>query len=159
MPLVTYRFHLASAIAAALLAASLIVGCGSSDSDETSLTKAQFIKQGDAICKKVDEQRIARLNKFLSSHSRAYLTTNAGEEEVTGLIALQPLETKLDGLADLGTPSGDEELVDPIISGLEKAIDEAEENPSQIEANYNAIFGPVNQAARQYGFKVCSRIL
>ena len=39
------------AVAIALVAAGAGAGCGGDD-DEKALTKAEFIKQGDAICKK-----------------------------------------------------------------------------------------------------------
>ena len=58
---------LTAAVAAAVLAA-LVAGCGGggdTTTDETvTLTKAEFIKQGDAICKEGNEEIEAGFEKF-----------------------------------------------------------------------------------------------
>ena len=52
------------AVLAVLVAlAALVAGCGDGDDSDTTatLTKAEFIKQGDRICEKAEEQSEAQL--------------------------------------------------------------------------------------------------
>lgn len=150
----------AASIAAVFLSGLLILGCGGSSDDETAtLSKAQVIKQGDAICLKVDQQRGGMIENWLSDKSEEFARSKAGNIALVKAVAIPTLEKKAEGLESLAVPSDDEEQIDQIVEGLESAVEAIEDEPDQVEARYEQVFGPANETAKAYGFKVCSKVL
>lgn len=132
----------------ALISAALMlvaVGCGGGDDSTTSsLTKAQFIKQADAICKKADAARLKALSE-----------TTGSQLEVLSA-AMQPIQKQAEEIAALGAPSGDDEEIDAIVTEMEKGVEQAEKGGN---ANIEKAFVKVDQLSGQYGFKVCASTL
>jgi len=149
-----------SSLAAALAIAALASGCGGGSNSETSsLTKAQFIKRGDAICQRADNQRQLLLEKWVEDHSTESLTTKNGEAAMIKASAIPSLQAEVDGLTALGAPSGDEELINSITRGLEEAIQRIEDDPTGLASYQAAAFNQIDATARKYGFKVCAELL
>ncbi len=129
-------------------------GCGGGGSTTTtsaSLSKAQFIKQADAICEQADKAQIVALTTATKGMSSQQLKSPAVQAEV-GEKGLQPLLVEAEEIAELGAPQGDEAKIAAIVEGIEKAVEKSEGNPTVIEVS----FAPVNKLAALYGFKACS---
>jgi hypothetical protein len=146
------------ALLAALAALALVVaGCGggSDSTDSSSLTKAQLIKQGDAICEKGEETLEAEANEFAKENGiDTSKPTKAQQEEVIEQVVAPALRKQAEELRELGTPSGEEEAVEEIFDTLEEGTEELEEEPGKLLEGNN----PVEKAgnlAQKYGFKEC----
>jgi hypothetical protein len=148
------------ALLAALAALALIVaGCGSgggsTSSESSSLTKAELIKQGDAICKQGEEALEEEANEFAKENGiDTNKPTKAQQEEVIAQVVAPSLHKQAEELRELGTPSGEESVVEEIFDSLEKGTEELEAEPGALLKGTN----PVEEAsklAREYGFKEC----
>jgi hypothetical protein len=148
---------LLAALAALMALAALVAGCGGGDSttDETvTLTKTEFIKQGDAICKKGNDQSEKEAEEFAEEND--FTLEKASKEQIEEAVAevLVPnLEKQAEELDELGAPEGDEEQVEEIITSLEKAAGEIEDEPSAIFEGQ--VLKKPSELADDYGFKVC----
>lgn len=146
-----------SAIAVLVALAALVAGCGGGDetTDETvTLTKAEFIKQGDAICKEANEENETEAEEFAEEND--FTLEKASEEQLEEAVAevLGPsLNKQVEELDALGAPKGDEEQVEEIVVSLEDAAGEIEDDPSLVFEE--KILEKPSKLASSYGFKVC----
>ena len=142
--------------AAAVLAIAAI-GCGSGgDSTEAALTKAQFIKRGDAICTAAQAKKTkavqawgekpANKGKTLADWSLKELS------QVYSSVALPPIKEAADELAALSPPAGDAQA-QKLVKALDSAVESVEEKP--IRAIKDAPYASADRMAQAYGFKVC----
>ncbi len=135
------------------LAAVLVVaGCGSEDE---SLTKAEFIKQADAICLKGERKKQTDIEDFLL---KAKLGTGetfdpAQEKEMSAEVIAPPIRTATDEVSELSAPEGEEEKVEAVLASADKGLQEFEDPPNgKIPGD---AFDEAAKLARDYGFKVC----
>lgn len=144
--------------ALAAVSAVLIAGCGGSGEETANanpaLTKAELIKQGDAICKELVEQREQQFEKFGKQRGFTLQTaTNKQLEELVTEVAIPTLKQQTAKFNALGAPEGDEAQVEEIVAGWEAATKKIESNPGlAIEED------PLDDAdalAKAYGFKFC----
>lgn len=132
----------------------LLAGCGGSDDDSASLTKAQLIKQGDAICRKADEQQAAAFQRELENIPDESIET---QEKVVVAAELPPLQRAAEELDALGAPEGDEEQVEAIVSGMEEAVVEIEAKPIDYVEGDLGTLDEVGRLAKAYGFTDCAK--
>jgi hypothetical protein len=151
-------FALVIAVAAVGLVAA---GCGSDSSttDSTaSLTKAEFLKQGNAVCAAGNKKLEAGFESFAKEHnlSEKNEPTEAEFEELAETVLVPGVQGQVDGLRALGTPEGDEGELDELLTNAEEAVEEVEEEPMLIaEENGEEPFSTVNKEARAYGLTTC----
>jgi len=138
------------AIAVALLAAGAGAGCGADD--EEALSKAEYIKQGDAICKAASAELRKQLTEMFPGDEEP------SGEELTNVIedVFKPnIEGQLNDLRDLIPPKDDEETVNAIYEKVETGLAKLEDDPAVLLSTDDPL-EPANKAAEAYGFKVCS---
>ncbi len=141
------------AISAVVFAmAAFVAGCGGGDDE--SLTKAEFIKQGDAICQEAENKKNAGLEKAFKDKANQGAGKEVQERLVTD-VALPPIATMTEELADLGAP---DDQATAIVEGFEKAVEEIEADPQAALTSERGAFAEPDKLAAEYGFKVCSRI-
>lgn len=155
--------------AGVLAIAAVAAGCGGSDDDSTNagtggstnsdsttaaLTKAEFIKKGDAICEKENESIEGEADDFAKENNiDTSKPTQKQKEEVIVAVIVPSLHAQSEEIAELGAPSGDEEKVEAIIVALEDGTAEVEDDPSLVFEGE-----PLKEASRlakAYGFEVC----
>jgi hypothetical protein len=142
-------------IAVALAIAA--IGCGSGgDTTQVALTRAQFIKRGDAVCRtaqKKKEKALAAFAKGVSKEGKELGTLSAKElDKAYVTLALPPVKEASIELGELTAPAGDvsaEKLVD----SLAMEVEEIEEVPRR--AFEKVPYTHVDKLAYEYGFKVC----
>ena len=125
-------------------------GCGGDDetsdtSTAASLTKEEFITQGDQICTEGDAE--------LTSSDQPQ-----SQEDVAPFVTdtlIPNLQAQHDDLEALGAPEGDEDEISDLLASLQTAIDAFEADPSSVFDTSN--LQAASQAAQDYGFKVCSQ--
>lgn len=141
--------------------ALIAAGCGSSDNTEstaTALTKAEFLKQGNAICAKGNEEIEEEFETFVkkSNLKKSEEPSNAEKEEIAENILIPKIQQQIDGIRALGAPEGEEEQVEEILDAAEEALNKVEEDPvAFISEENNQAFEKVNQLSREYGLTVC----
>lgn len=145
------------AIAVLVALAALVAGCGGSDdtTDETvTLTKAEFIKQGDAICKEANEENETEAEEFAEENDFKLEKASKGQlEEAVAEVLVPSLNKQVEELDALGAPEGDEEQVEEIIVSLEDVAAEVEDDSSLVFEE-KTLEKP-SQLANAYGFEVC----
>ena len=150
---------LTAAIAAAVLV-GLVAGCGGGGetTDETvTLTKAEFIKQGDAICKEGNQEIEKGFEDFFEENDipENQEPSKAQSAEIVETVILPNVQQQGEGIRDLGVPEGDEEQVNELLDSLEEAVAAGEDDPESLFESDTDPFGDTNQLATDYGFKVC----
>lgn len=147
------------AIAVVLLA----VGCGGSDDSSSASTetisraptKAVFIKQADAFCKKAEGKRQAGIQAFLAQSGldpQQPLSTES-RKEMALTVVLPPLRDTAEHLRALAVPN--ERQATKVIEEFEKASDRYEDGA--VKGRQEAVdpFTKVSRQAYEYGFKAC----
>jgi hypothetical protein len=149
------------ALLAALAAISMIVaGCGGggdSTDSTSSLTKAAFIKQGNAICAEGNEEIEEGFEEFAEENnlpknkqpSKAQLT------EVVEEVVLPAVEDQVESIRDLGLPREGGEEADEVLKAAEAAVEEAEEDPTKLASEKGDPFAEANKLARKFGLTTC----
>jgi hypothetical protein len=162
--------RLITMLAGVLATAIVAAGCGSSGSDSSSnsdsssgdtsattaaLSKAEFIKQGDAICAKGSKSIETEANEFAEENNvNTKKPTKAQKEEVIVDVVAPALRKQGEEIAELGAPSGDEAEAEAIVAAVEGAADELEETPSLLFGGNNPL-SKASKLAASFGFKVC----
>lgn len=135
----------------AVIAAALAwIGCGSSGSDEGSLTKADFIRKADAVC---SEWQQARDQRYTAAASKFGNLNNKANKEKAILYILAPYEVAVEGLGEITPPAGEEDKVDGVVKAMEEAMAQTRKNP--VAASEEAPFDKPNKLAESYGLEEC----
>lgn len=134
------------------LALIVLAGCGSGGED-SSLTKDEFVKQGNIICQKAAAK---------AEEARAVLTkpyhgpeSQRAHAEKLILVILKPYEEATEKLDELGTPEGAEKQAEEIVATREEATERVHANPQSALTN-SAPFQKINELAKQYGLDRCT---
>ena len=136
--------------ACALLATGLLAsGCGG---DDDELTKAEFLKQGNAICANGNKEIDAAADKAFSSNQRP---SNAEVKKFAEDTLIPSVEGQIDDLRDLTPPSADEDQVNAILDEDDTALDETKADPTIVASGQDP-FKKANQLAKSYGLTECA---
>jgi hypothetical protein len=128
------------------LAAWLVAGCGSSSSNP--ITKAEFVKQGNEICKEAAKQREEDLKAS---------TDESGEgEEISNYVevALGSVEDMAGELSDLEPPAAQKKESEKLVQDLESEIEALQASPEKPITSSS--FKEANAAAEQAGLPACT---
>ena len=134
------------AVGAALLA----IGCGGDDDGGSSISKQEFLKQGNEICAKGNQELDQAANETFSGGPPS-------EEEVVTFVddeLLPNVEGQVSDLRDLGAPEGDEDEVNAILDAADQAIEAIGDDPAAAFRGDDP-FAEANQLARDYGLVAC----
>jgi hypothetical protein len=151
----------------ALTFTALLPGCGGgqdasiSKATETGpLTKAEFIKRGDEICRKADTTQFNEASRYREKHGKELgkLPPIPAEEKVIVAIILPSIRRQMKELEALGTPKGEEKMVKSFFAGIEAGLKRAAKHPYHVEWEYPSQnpFLAVDEALANYGFAYCS---
>lgn len=153
--------RLIALLAGVMAIAMVAAGCGSSSDDSTEtvvLTKTEFIKQGDAICKQGSSQISDEADEFAEENDID--TSNPSkedQEEVIVSVVAPALQTQADEISELGAPEGEEEKVTAMIEALEAGAEKLEDEPGALLESKADPLAEANKLANEFGFKECGR--
>jgi basic membrane lipoprotein Med (substrate-binding protein (PBP1-ABC) superfamily) len=150
---------LIAVLAAAAAILLIVAGCGGgsdSSSESSSITKAQFIKQADAICAKGNKENEAEFEKFAKEKglSEKKEPTKAQQEEAISEIVGPGVQKQIEEIDALGAPEGDEGKIEAMIDAVEEGVEEIEENPAALVEGKNPL-AKGSKLAKEYGLKTC----
>jgi hypothetical protein len=153
-----------------LVAVLAVGGCGGSDDSSSgaengsvitvssgSLSKADFVRQADAICKEARRQYDDSFNEFAKTHK---LGGSPGEwvGEVVDTILIPTYEKQIDQINALGAPSGDEKEVSSFLNALQKRLDSMHKTPTELGESLTPFEKPA-ALAKAYGLAGCAASL
>jgi len=142
----------------ALAIAAAAAGCGGSDDE--SLTKAELIRQGDAICKQGGETIQAELAGYVKDHEIGPTSrlTKENQEEVVLTIILPTLQAEAEELGELEAPEAEADEFTAIVEGLEGAVEKGEAAPLSMLNSAPKPLAEAGELAGAYGFEDCAQV-
>jgi hypothetical protein len=147
----------AGVLAALLVALAVIVtGCGGSSSTTAAITKAEFVKKGNAICTAGNERVQKEVNSYIgkSGLKEGEEPSKAQDEELAETILLPSVSQEVEEIKALGIPSEEGEGAEAVIESAEESIAKGEEDPAAVISSENT-FAKTNKLAHDYGLTVC----
>jgi len=138
-----------SIVGLAILVALLVAGCGGGGGE--TVTKSDFVRQGNAICGKWQQ---ARGQAFREVNSKFKPPVTQAKREKAILFVLEPYGDAIEGLKELEPPAGEEEKVEAIIDAMEEGWNQAKANPGTLVSS-SAPFSKANKLTEEYGLKEC----
>lgn len=141
--------------------AVIVAGCGSgggSTETTTALSKAEFVKKGNAICaegsKEINEgfEKFAKENGF----SEKKRPPQAKLEEGIETVVIPGIRKEIEGIRALGIPAEEGAEAEAVLDAAEEALEKGEENPSLLAKEESAgPFAEVNKLSREFGLTKC----
>jgi hypothetical protein len=154
-----HRRLLISALLLILIAAVSTAGCGGDSGTTTSqteprLSKAEFIKKGNALCKKAVGEESEVFVKFSQEEERQPGNLAVSELEDFATDTILPIaERMIEELSELKPPRPDQAEFDQVIAKFESGMEVAEETPSDFLSG--KAFKAADDAADSYGLTAC----
>jgi hypothetical protein len=152
----------------ALATAVLAAGCGDDDDsnasggsetsiETSSLSKDQFLTQGNQICKDEREDLTTKIAAYQEKNPPGKKSPNVAMAEGVKAVILPVLEKEIDQIRELGAPEGDEDEVTEILAAQEAGIDKvaAMKEIEPVEDAWERHFDPANKLMVAYGLKDC----
>lgn len=143
-----------STIAAVALSLTFaLTACGSDggdkagDSNSDTISKADFLEQGNAICEKGNAE-LADIGASIDPTDPEAASTVITDELVPNVRA------QIESLRALGYPDGDKDTLETIYTGAEADLDSLESDPSALFSGEDP-FAETNTALVDYGLTVC----
>jgi hypothetical protein len=137
-----------------LAVALFLAGCGGGGDEETTISKAAFIKRGDAICRKADKKQEAEYKALFRE-----IGNGGSIKVIVARILLPSIREQAKELEELGSPDGDEETVDAIVVGIRAAAKESEKTLEKEPLGFEKPFTQVSKLAASYGFTDCTEVI
>jgi hypothetical protein len=117
----------------ALLPALLASGCGgSSEAEERTLTKKQFVKLTEAFCDKEYRAEEVDMEAYADKHLLLFGGGEPWEQEILNEIVFEYVEDKIAYFKSLPAPEGDEKEVRGMIEAFEEGLENSERNPAAL---------------------------
>ena len=147
----------------ALILALAAASCGEDEPRTTSrepssLTKGEFLKQGNAICAKGNDE----INRRFERYSRKHLTGDGpipsehSYAKASARIVLPLVTNEVEEIRELGTPDGDGGRVEKILRAFEKGVEAGERDPTLIAGQGPYAFTEAHERAIDYGLVSCA---
>lgn len=135
---------------------AVVAGCGSSDGS-SSLSKAEFIKQGDEICKSSSKQIETEAGEFAEQNNvNTSKPTKKQQEEVIEEVVAPGLRSEAEELEALGTPKEDGDKAEAVLGALDSGVSEIEGEAAVVLGSNNPL-EKASKLADEFGFKTCGQ--
>ena len=145
-----------SILVCVLAAGLLAAGCGSSDKsgEKSSITKAEFVKKGNAVCAQGNKE-IDAAGKKLFGKDPNKRPSKAKLEEFATTVLIPSVEDQVSKIRALGAPKGDEAKVKAILDAADQGIQKGKQDPLSLTNEGSDPFAKANKLAKAYGLTVC----
>lgn len=140
-----------------------LAGCGGGDdaaestSARPTLTKVQFLEQGNQACSQGNDEIHSRYGQWEKSHTvDGKRPPEAARDKALSEIALEVREKELQRLREIGLPREGTAVVREILAGMEEGIENGENDLSSMQAsNEDYAFIKAYRKSIKYGLTVC----
>jgi|SRR5215218_10337291 len=133
-----------------------LAACGGADSTTSAgdgIVKAEFVKRGNSICRKGNEEiEAAAAIKFPKGNEQP---GKAEQIEFASRTVVPSIQHQIDELEALGFPEGEEEAVETILTEAQNALNEAKKDPSVLLDSGPGPFASADKFADSYGLTAC----
>jgi len=142
-------------------AAIAMFGCGGGGGSDTavaesSISKSQYVKQAEAVCKKGNEEMEADFAAFVREKEDVKTPHESDYVELLEKVVAPNVSTEVDELQELDVPQGDASKVEAILSAREESLTIAENEPKALIENSKKVFGKASSLAGEYGLDDCA---
>jgi hypothetical protein len=150
------RLCASAALVASLL---LVVGCGGGSTPATaSVTRAQFIRQANAICDRLYKQQAQEMQAYRKGHGFKTVPTLKEQEQVNTAVVMDVERQKIRELGELPVPSGDGSTVRTFLDAMERGVRESEDAPSALASpTPPEPFEDARKLTGAYGIGLCGQ--
>jgi hypothetical protein len=141
-----------------LILAALATGCGGgsdSDSETAQVTKAEFVKQADAICAKHAKELQGELTAYLEQADSA---PKARRVEMNTELLFPGFDSQIEELGEVPVPAGEEAKVSAMLEAAESGLAKAEEKPDVLLGLEDESLNEFVSLARSYGLTECGSL-
>ncbi len=148
-------------VMAALVVGVCVAGCGSSSnstSTETTATvsKAEFVAKGNAVCVKGEKAQEAEINAYVKKHGLENKEpSKAQEAELVETVLVPNVQSQINGVKALGAPSGEEQQVSSALELSQQTLEKIEANPELAFGKKNT-FAAAGKQLHALGLKKCA---
>jgi outer membrane murein-binding lipoprotein Lpp len=150
-----------SSLAAVVVSGLMVAGCGSSSSSSSTstasaaptLTKAQYLARGNAICTKGTAAQNAAESAYLKTH-HIKQPSAAQIVALAKTVVIPNIQSQIDAVKALGAPSGDQQTVTKMISAAQADLEKVKANPEVLTGNTS--FADSGKLLHAYGLKACA---
>ncbi len=150
------------ALMAALIVGVCVAGCGSSNSTTTTettatITKAEFVAKGNAVCIKGEKAQEAEINAYAKKHgfNENQQPTKAQNAELVETVLVPNIQSQIDGVKALGAPSGEEQQVNSALELSQQTLEKIEANP-ELAFGKEDPFAAAGKQLHALGLKECA---
>lgn len=153
------RAALVPPVAAALLVALVVAGCGSGGGapaeHASPAERKAFALRADKLCEESTFKTLDERRAWERKHGIPLERPNQAqqEEEIVKFMAPAVLQ-RVRELEALPVPAGEEAQLRKFLDAFREAAERAEKNPS-LQIGYPNIYTPVKELAQQVGFTAC----
>jgi hypothetical protein len=146
--------YLVALLLAALALAAVGAGCGSSSKSKSStISKADFLRKGNAVCSNGTKEINAAGSKIFVSKKKK--PTRQQVLKFAKTVLLPSVESQVNGIRALGAPKGDEGKVKAILAAADQGIAKSKQDPVSLTKRGPGPFKKANTLAKAYGLKAC----
>lgn len=143
-----------------LVLACVALGCGEDSNDSSSpssIPKSDFVAQANAICKRGNEKLVREIVAYQKKNLNEFSVKVVSGAART--VIKPELETQINQIRNLGTPSGGADEVEQFFVSLIDGVDEiaTERPPTFNEAE--TMLRDASDIARRYGIAECEYTL
>lgn len=159
------RMRSIGSLLGALVVVLTVAGCGGSDGDETTrVSKAEFVKEGGAICVATRKGIRSDFEAFTRSSEGRELERAEKANELTPVeaaakvgeeIIVPAMRQELEEFRALGIPDGDDDQVNALLEAFEEGAEKAEEHPERAATDGTEAFGGSGDVADDFGLVGC----
>jgi hypothetical protein len=145
---------------AALIVGVCVAGCGSSGSTTTettaAITKAEFVRQGNAICVKGEKAQEAGINAYVKKHGlENQKPTKAQNAEIVEAVLVPNIQSQITAVKALGAPSGEEQQVNSALEISQQTLDKVKASP-ELAFGKQDPFAAAGKQLHALGLKQCA---
>ena len=109
----------------------LLAGCGdSSEAEEPSITKKQFVKRAENFCINDSPHEEEDMRRYAAKHLLIAGGGEPWEQEILSRVLLEHVEDKIEFFESLPVPEGDGKEVRGMIEAFEEGVEKTRRDPS-----------------------------